>query len=265
MEIFIQVILGIIQGIVEWLPFSSEGVLLLANTYFFEEINMEVFIRQALFLHLGTLFAAIIYFRRDLKELFHGLKHYKHTDIGTKRTLKFLLIATIISGFVGLAFLQLLNFIDTKPIFTSKIITFGVGALLMITGFLQLKARSAGTRTIFHLNNLDSIFLGFMQGLAALPGLSRSGLTISSLLFRNINDTTALRLSFIMSIPIVLIGNIILNFKDFQFMSEMFIGLLFAFIFGLATIHLLMKLAQKIRFGWFVIIIATMTLAASFL
>jgi len=260
-----QVILGIVQGIVEWLPFSSEGVLLLVNTYLFGSIDMELFLRQALFLHLGTFFAALIYFRKDVKELLIGLRHYKTTDVTTKRFLNFLIIATIVSGIVGMAIFNLSEVLNTKFILTSKILTIGVGLLLLVTGLLQLRSTRSGIRSIYHLNTTDSIFTGFMQGLAVLPGFSRSGFTISSLLFRNVNETTAIKISFIMSLPIVLIANIILNFRDLAFIGSMIWGLIFAFIFGLITIHLLMKFSEKVKFGWFVIFIAIMLIIAGFL
>ena len=101
-----------------------------------------------------------------------------------------------------------------------------------------------------------------MQGIAVIPGLSRSGLTISGLLFRNFDETVALKLSFIMSLPIVLLGNIILNFSDFVFIKEMFFGLMFSFIFGLMTIHLLMEFSRKVKFGFFVIFFGLLTILA---
>lgn len=255
-----QLIMGFFQGIVEWLPFSSEGVLLFVKSVFFNagEIDMQLFIRQALFLHLGTFFAALIYFWKDVKELVKGIKNYDNADFETKKTLDFLVIATIVSGIVGLAALKIMDFINTEFLLTSRIIAFLVGGFLMFTGFMQLKASREGVRRIFHLKDFDSLFAGFMQGLAAFPGLSRSGLTISSLLFRRVHETTALRLSFLMSLPIILIGNIILNLGDFEFVGNMMWGFFSAFIFGFITIHGLMKLSKRIRFGWFVIIMATL-------
>jgi undecaprenyl-diphosphatase len=101
-----------------------------------------------------------------------------------------------------------------------------------------------------------------MQGLAVFPGLSRSGLTISGFLFRNFDETVTLRLSFIMSLPIVLLGNILLNFSDIVFMKEMFFGFLFAFIFGLLSIHLLMEFSRKVKFGFFAITFGLLTILA---
>lgn len=263
MEFFQQIILGIIQGIVEWIPISSEGFLLFITSNFFGEININLFLRQALFLHLGTFFAALIYFRKEVKELIKGAVNYKSSDPETKRTLKFLFIATIISGIFGLAILNFIDLIEISKIpLAGALVNSLIGFLLIITGILQLKASSAGFRKEYHLNNTDSIFLGFMQGLAILPGLSRSGLTVSSFLFRNIDETVALRLSFIMSLPIVLLGNIFLNFRDFVFIKSMFFGFLMAFIFGLLTIHLLMEFSRKVKFGYFAIFFGLLAILA---
>ena len=266
-EFLQQLIFGLVQGIVEWIPFSSEGALFYVASNIFKMTDVNQMLRIALFLHFGTFFAALIYFWRDVKDLFKGIFHYKKTDLETKKILDFLFVTTLISGFVGLAFLQFLKFVvaESEILTTSKVITFMIGILLLVTGYLQLKASRSGIRTIYHLKKGDAIFLGFMQGLAALPGFSRSGLTISGLLFRRINDTQALRLSFLMSLPIILIGNILLNFKDIQFVGNMFWGFLFSFIFGLATIHGLMTLSKKVKFGWFVIIIAILVMFSAFL
>ena len=265
MELFQQVVLGIIQGITEWIPVSSEGVLLLVTSNFFSEVDISLFLRQALFLHLGTFFAALVYFRKEVRSLIKGAINYNNSDPETKRTLKFLAIATVISGVVGLA---ILNFFDLFRIqefpLTSASINFFIGFLLVITGVLQLRASSAGYRRGYHLNNTDSVVLGVMQGISVFPGLSRSGLTISSFLFRNFDETTALRLSFIMSLPIILLGNLILNLSDLVFVKSMFFGFLFSFIFGLFTIHLLMKFSEKVKFGHFVITFGALAILAGF-
>jgi len=264
MDFFQQILLGIIQGITEWIPISSEGTLLFITSNFFSPtVDIELFLRQALFLHLGTFFAALIYFRKRVKELVKGSFNYETSDPETKRTLKFLLIATVISGIVGMAILNFFELVKIQEIpVTSAFVNFFIGFLLLITGTLQLRASSAGYRREYHLKNTDGVLLGFLQGLAVLPGLSRSGLTVSGLLFRNINETTALKLSFIMSLPIVLLGNIILNFRDFVFIKSMFVGLLVSFVFGLMTIHVLMHFSRKVKFGHFVISFGLLAIAA---
>jgi len=266
MPFFQQFMLGLVQGIFEWLPVSSEGVLLLVQSNLFNEIDITLFLKQALLLHLGTFFAALIYFRRDIKELFYSLLNYKKADFETKKLLQFLIITTIISGVIGLAIFKFMELTSNiQYLLTGKIIMFIVGFFLLITGFLQLKAKSSGNRTIFHFNSTDNVLLGFMQGIAVLPGLSRSGLTVSSLLFRNFDNYTALRVSFLMSLPIVLFANIFLNFKDFVLIKSMLWALFFSFIFGLITIHLLMKVAEKVKFGGFIILVAVLMIIAAFI
>ncbi|MEX0932492.1 MAG: undecaprenyl-diphosphate phosphatase [Candidatus Pacearchaeota archaeon] len=263
MELFQQIILGILQGVLEWLPISSEGALFLVNSNFFGGTDLNLFIRQALFLHLGTFLSALVYFRKEVRDLAKGLWNYKSADTETKKTLKFLFIATLISGIIGLAILNFFELVAiTKIPLTNATINFIVGFLLLITGSLQLKTSSAGYRKILHLDNKDGVILGLMQGFAALPGLSRSGLTISGFLFRNFDETVALKLSFIMSLPIVLIGNVILNLSDIVFVKEMFFGFIFAFFFGLVTIQLLMNFSRKVKFGFFAICFGILTILA---
>ena len=263
MELFQQIILGIIQGITEWIPVSSEGFLLFVTSNFFGEIEIDLFLRQALFLHLGTFFAALVYFRKEIKELMKGAMNYGNSDPETKRTLRFLIIATLISGVVGLAILNFLDLVKIQELsLTSASINFLIGFFLIVTGILQIKSRSSGYRKEYHLKDKDSFILGVVQGFSVLPGLSRSGLTVSSFLFRGFDETTALRLSFIMSLPIILIANLILNIHDFVFLKSMIFGFLFSFIFGLGTIHLLMMFSKKVRFGHFVITFGVLAIVA---
>ncbi|MEA2113557.1 MAG: undecaprenyl-diphosphate phosphatase [Patescibacteria group bacterium] len=250
-----QIILGIIQGIVEWLPVSSEGVILLVIKNFFDaEAGAETIIRQALFLHLGTFFAALVYFRKDVVLLFKALFKYKSASLKTKKIFNFLLAATLISGFLGFILLKVFIELEEQLFLSAKAITIAVGLLLLVTGWLQIKAKKDGGKKIRGLSRKDGVFLGLAQGFAALPGLSRSGLTVSVLLLRKFKSESALKLSFLMSLPIVLFGNIFLNLNNFAFSSKVAIGLLFAFLFGILTIDLLLKAARKFEFGWFVLV-----------
>lgn len=253
-----SLILGLIQGITEWLPISSSGMLTLALTNLFGVTSVEELMKTALFLHLGTFFAALIYFRIEVKKLILSLFNYKKQNIETKKTLNFLLTSTIISGILGFLLIQLLISFEDLFTLTGKTITFFVALLLLVTGLMQLKVKNSGLKKEGELDSTDGILLGLAQGFAALPGISRSGITVSTLLLKKFDDTTALKLSFLMSLPIVLMGNIILNLEDLAFTSTAIYGLLASFVFGLATIHALMKLSKKINFGWFVLIFAVL-------
>jgi undecaprenyl-diphosphatase len=264
LTIFQQVILGIIQGITEWIPVSSSGFVTLVMTNFFGITDLGFLLHSALLLHLGTFFAALVYFRKDVAEIFKTLFKYRYSNEANKRIFKFLAISTIISGIIGLIILKLLTSLENNFETTGKTITLFVGALLLLTGVIQIKTNNKGLREVRNLKNSDGIVLGFAQGFASLPGISRSGITISTLLLKKFDDTTALRLSFLMSLPIVLVGNILLNFQDLLRItnSTYIYGLLVAFVFGLLTISGLMKLSKKINFGWFVLIFALVMLGS---
>lgn len=243
-------ILGIIQGITEWLPISSSGMTTLIMSNFYDITSISELLHAALFLHLGTFFAALIYLRKDVVGLFKTLFNYKNSKEENKKLFSFIFVSTLITAAIGLALLQLINISDLS--LTGKAISFVVGFFLLITGIFQIKSRAKGLRKEKTLRKNDGIVLGFLQGLSTIPGLSRSGITVSGLLIKKFDDTSALRLSFLMSLPVVLFGNLLLNWNNLSITGTAIYGLLASFVFGLATIHGMMKIAKKINFGWFV-------------
>jgi len=249
--IYQYILLGIIQGITEWLPISSSGMLTLVMTNFFNVSNLSVLLQQSLFLHLGTFLAALVYFREDVAKLI--LSVFDKNRKEHRKILRFLIISTIITGILGLAVVKLLGEIGSL---TGKTITFGVGILLLITAGMQFAVKKRGIKKAGQLTTKTSLLAGLAQGVAALPGISRSGMTVSTLLLDKFDDATALRLSFLMSLPVVLLGNILLNAQDMVlvFSTEILYGVLFAFVVGIVTIHLLITLAKKINFAWFALI-----------
>ena len=263
---FEQIILGIIQGVAEWLPVSSEGMIVLIKSNFFPSTTplAEVIIKQALFLHLGTFFAALVYFRREVGELLKALFNYRKASAETQKLFGFLFISTMISGCLGILLLKGLTEFVGQFESSTRTINFLIGLLLIVTAYLELKAHTPGHRLTKDLKTSDAVILGIVQGFAVLPGLSRSGLTVSALLLRKFEKIDSLRLSFLMSLPIVLAGNIILNINSFHCELYAFIGLLCAFIFGLLTIHLLLKLAEKINFGYFILVFAFLMIISCF-
>ncbi len=259
-----EIILGTVQGITEWLPISSEGMIVLIQNNFFSALSLQALVKLALFLHLGTFLAALIYFREDVWRLTKTIFNYKKTDIETKKIFNFLLISTIFTGIVGLGLFSILEIIENKFSVTGKAVNSLVGVMLLITGFLQTDKKKRGVKNAVDVNWKDSILVGLSQGLAIIPGISRSGITVSALLLRKFNDTDALKLSFLMSLPAVLAGNIILNFGNFSLTGGMLLGLLFSFLFGLLTIHLLLRLSKRVNFAYFVILFGLLMIATIF-
>lgn len=261
------IVTGTIQGIAEWLPISSDGMITLVEVYWFGKSGIEDILLFALFLHLGTFFAALTYFRVEVLHLLTTLLTYPKSSATDKNVLHFLVVSTLISGALGFAVLLGIREFEQGIELSGRALTAVVGVMLLVTAWLQLRKKSAaGRRTAGEVTLVDSLILGVAQGLAVLPGLSRSGLTVSALLLRNVEDEAALRLSFLMSLPIVFLGNIVLNFEMLHpstITATGLWGLAFSFIFGLATIHILIKFARRVNFGYFVGVFGVLMLLAA--
>lgn len=141
----------------------------------------------------------------------------------------------------------------------------GIGLLLLATAYFQINHKKSGIKKAKTLTISDGLILGVSQRFSILPGLFRSGLTVSALLLRRFDIALSLRLSFLMSLPIVFSGNIALNIKHFSTMINAFWGIIPSFLFGLLTIDLLLKIARKINFGHFVLLFGIVTILAVFL
>ncbi len=265
------IILGTIQGIAEWLPISSEAVVILVKSKFFGGGSLTELIKFSLFLHLGTFLAAAWYLREDVialtKMLFRPFRLFREKG-EVERMFRFLFVATILSGALGYVLIELvLPLVEQYITASARVITLGIGVLLLGTAFLQWQAqrKRSSHKNIVDLSDRDGVLLGIIQGFSALPGLSRSGLTISTLLLRNYNDTTALRISFLMSLPVVLGSNIFLAAKNGMALNmSMIFGFVFAFLFGFLSIHLLFRIARRLNFAYFVFLFGVLTIVSAF-
>ncbi|MBI4118359.1 MAG: undecaprenyl-diphosphate phosphatase [Parcubacteria group bacterium] len=264
---FESIILGITQGVFEWLPISSEGAIVFLEANFFHQLGeLSNIIQYALLLHLGTALAAIIYLWNDIVRLFKSIFAHDPNNPHTKGELRFLALATLISGILGLALLQGIIYFENIVPIASQGITVAVGVLLLATGYIQIKARKTRKerKDSAALTWRDDVLVGIAQGLAVLPGLSRSALTVSTLMLRGYDDKEAFRLSFLLSIPIVLLGNIFLNIKDFTLTTNSLVAIFFSFVFGLLTIHILLKLAERYPFGPIAVFFGVLVLLSAF-
>jgi undecaprenyl-diphosphatase len=240
-------ITGTVQGITEWLPISSEGINSLILTQVFGS-SLTAAVMISIWLHIGTLFAAAIYLRKDITRILRE----------RGKEFNFLVIATI-AGVIVAAPLMLIGL--EWFVATGKGIMILIGVLLIITGIVQLSAkrRYEGSKQI---TMIDAVIAGIAQGLAILPGLSRSGLTVSALLFRNYSPTSAIKLSFLMSIPAIAIaGAWTLLQGVVSATAEAATALATSFIFGLITIAVLLKVAERVNFSCFCFLIGALAIS----
>jgi undecaprenyl-diphosphatase len=263
-----QLVLGAIQGIAEWLPVSSKTLLLLTKIHVFghKEATFETLISSILLLHMGTFFAAAVYFRKDLWSILKAFFNYRGASQENKKILGFLVLTTLISGGIGFITLSTASRLESHFNLASKFITGLLGLFLLATGFVHIKTRRAlknGLRQAEDINTYDGIVLGLAQGLSTIPGFSRSGMTIAGLLFRKFDDVQSLRLSFLMSLPIVLVGNIVLEIRNFSVTAQDLVGILTSFVFGMVTIHALLAFARRINLGYFTMIFGILVLFAA--
>lgn len=227
------IVLGILQGIFEWLPVSSEGVVALFSNFLIKDLNA---VDVAIFLHLGTFFAVLIYFWKDWLKLLS----FKENNL-----LKFLLIATIISGGMGFFIYGV-----------AKEIVMG-GGLLLLMGFgLLLTSLFQKKKIDFNLNKKYAPYLvGILQGLSAIPGVSRSGSTIFGLSLFEKDPYRVLKISYLLSAPVVLGSSLYLYLKNPEIVTGGgYIALIFAFVFGILTLRILLNLVKKINFSLFTFI-----------
>jgi len=190
-KILIGAILGLVQGISEWLPISSKTQILLASTFLLH-LNFSQAYALGLFMEGGTFIAAVIYFRKELVEVIEALLGKKEAE--GRILLKYLIIVTVVTAIVAVPIYKFVSSLSGPVIGLPMIV---LGILLIADGiFIKISRRNPQSREIKQLTTLDFILIGISQGISALPGVSRSGTTVSAMLFMNIKPDEAFRLSF---------------------------------------------------------------------
>lgn len=207
---------------------------------------------MSVYLHLGTGLAALIYFRKETQGILR--RDSEENSI----LFRFLILATIVTGIVGLPLFLLAR--GTSR-FGEALLTL-TGSALLVTGLIQKEANQYGRRTSGSLNVLEGLILGTVQGFSAIPGLSRSGLTTSALLFRRYTGEEALRISFLMSIPAVFAAAVGLTFIEGLPALEpgFFVALASSFLSALVSIDFLLRLARRVKFWGLCIFLGTLAL-----
>ena len=238
MTIIEGTILGIIQGLTEFLPISSSGHLVLGQAILGIEQPGSEF---EILVHLGTLASILVVFFDDIKSLL--------SSMGSKSTqtfILFLLIGTLPTVIVGLCF---------KGIFETLFENvMAVGAALLFTGAVLVGSSYTTQGTKDH-SLLTSVLIGFAQAIAIIPGISRSGMTISCALFIGLSPKEAARFSFLLSIPVIS-GAGLLTVLDMEGSYPLpgpvaLAGLVSSFIVGVAALKWLLGWLEKGKFHYF--------------
>ena len=261
MDLIQSILMGIVQGLSEFLPISSSAHLVFTSNFYkvfkgieiVQESNQEVFLD--IMLHLGTLIAVLIFFRKEIMEivkaLYYGLKNKDYSSKDFKTGI-YIMLGTIITVLIAFPLNEVAEFLVFKPAI--------VGGLLIFTGCLLLFSEWWGKRINDkkEINLKSSVLIAIAQGLAALPGFSRSGLTIATGLLNGHDRKTAAEYSFLLSIPIILGASMVYPLIKIDFAEvvtynwiAIIAGTIISGIVGYLCIKYFLKFVSKFSLGIF--------------
>jgi len=246
------IILGIVQGLTEFLPISSSGHLVLAQSIL--GITEPPLFFDVM-LHFGTLLAVIVFFRRDIWDIISSIfgrdpsKSYRDTNFNSSKSAR-LFAWYIIIGTIPTLIIAFILKNTTEKAFSDPMI---VSIMLIVTGIILWLSARVGQRGK-QLNTVRAIIIGIVQGIATLPGISRSGSTISTALIAGIDGEQSARFSLLLSLPAIF-GATILELKGVESINisifTIIIGIFIAFVVGYISINLLVKILKRGRFSIF--------------
>jgi len=262
MSWFEALILGIVQGITEFLPVSSSGHLELAKAMFQNVSSAEESMMMTIVLHFATALSTVVIFRKDILILLKGLFQFKRNE-ETEFFVK-IVLSMIPAVFVGLFFEK-----EIEQLFIGNVLL--VGFMLILTAFLLWMASKAKD-TDKPVSFFNSIIIGVSQAIAILPGVSRSGATIATSVIIGNDKSKAARFSFLMVIPLIfgkivkdLLSNDLLISKESN--VHLLIGFLTAFFVGLLACKWMIKLIKNgklVYFAYYCFVVGTVAIMYHF-
>lgn len=265
MSVLEGILLGVLQGIAEFLPISSSGHLAIAQELF----NLEdVPLLFDVFLHLATLGAVVLFFRKRIWSLLQVVGRWicrrsLPEDKADLQTILALLLGTLVTGIFGIFLSDVVEDIDEKLICVGFIITAG---LLIFGDAMEERRRKkrlaadldASVGKASGVKPLQGLGIGLAQGFGVLPGISRSGSTIAGALLCGVDREQAGEFSFLLSIPAIL-GAFVLQLEDLDEIGSavgiapVVAGCISAFIAGIFALSVLMKIVRKGKLEWFAV------------
>ena len=257
MDLLEAIVLGIIQGLTEFLPVSSSGHLELAKALFGDTSVPQESLTFTVVLHAATALSTIVVFRKEIAEIFRGLFQFKWNE-EMQFSVK-IILSMIPAVVIGLAFEK-----ELESFFGGKVLL--VGFMLLVTAVLLLLADKA-KNTNKSVSFKSSVIIGISQAIAMLPGISRSGATISTSVLLGVDRTKAARFSFLMVVPLILgkVAKDILS-GEINFQSSEIVplsaGFIAAFISGLLACTWMIALVKKSKLSYFSLYCAIVGLIA---
>jgi undecaprenyl-diphosphatase len=253
MSLIEALILGIVQGVTEFLPVSSTAHVIITSILLdlqFEGLAFEIF------LHLASVLAVMLYFRRDIKEIVIGFFSYFRLRT-RENTIHFrfglyILVATIITGALGMVLQDYLDeSLKTPPVIAFSLVITGL-FLIFIERFHKIGKKDESTMGL-----KETLIVGLAQTIAVFPGISRSGSTLVAALWTGLNRDAAVRFSFLLSIPVIL-GSTVLMIKDASIeqitmygVTPLVIAFFASFIFSIIGIIWLIEFLKRSKLIYF--------------
>ena len=230
------IFLGLVQGLTEWLPISSSGHLVIVQ----QLLEIDVPLSFDVMLHFGTLLAVFVFFWKDILKILKSLFKLDFKSQDGKLGL-YIIVGNVPIAVAGYFFHDVF-----EALFSNLTV---VAVALIVTGILLFLTKySRGRRK---LNVFDCILVGIAQAFALIPGISRSGSTISTGLFRGLDKESVFKFSFLLAVPAVIGGNLLELNQGLEVGLEMVVGTLIAAIVGYLSLKFLFRTLQKGKFYWF--------------
>jgi len=263
----LAIILGVIQGCLEWVPVSSEAFLMI---YLISVVKLDpsTALAISLLLHFSTMLTVLLFFKKEFKEalntLINTLNRDKENNIRGKSVFRLLwtsLLGSAISGgAIFILYINLLAIVEESFLELAGLVTLAlIGITMIVTGLIMRKSFK-GFKSLEDLNYMDGLLGGLIQGLAVIPGISRSGVTLTFFLYRKLKKEDAIVCSFLIYVPAVILstsyyllsGDISNIIRDVNvlFLSMTFIS---SFAISLLTIKSFVYMAEKLSFSKFLI------------
>lgn len=242
-----SIILGIIQGLTEFLPVSSSGHLELAKVILGQDLGEEGLL-MTITLHAATALSTLVIFRKDVANILRGLFQFKMNE-QTLFSLK-IILSMVPAAIIGIVYDDAI-----EALFNGNILL--VGGMLIITGILLFMADRA-KQSVKNVSFSNALVIGVAQAIAILPGISRSGATISTSVLLGVDRGKAARFSFLMVVPLIM-GKMAKDIMDGEFGAEtvdmvsLGAGFLAAFITGLVACTWMIAIVKRSKLSWFAI------------